>query len=128
MSNYHILKQKENKLLINVVFHFPVPPAAVNEAGTLYTEIVKKCEDLNSELPGFATDFPIEYQDMQDGKVIERQKSIEFSSDELTPAQKLGEIINGNGSDWPGYTAFKTAILNELEVVWEWYGENGDVV
>jgi hypothetical protein len=77
-------------------------------------------------LPGFATDFPVEYQDMQDGKVIERQKTILFSSDALSPAQKLDEIINGNAS-WEGYNTFKTNLLNDLAVVWEWYGKNGDI-
>jgi hypothetical protein len=126
MSHYHILSQKDNKRLIKVVFHIAVPPASTNEAGVLYTEVVKKCEDLNSILPGFATDFPVEYQDMQDGKVIERQKTILFSSDALSPAQKLDEIINGNAS-WEGYNTFKTNLLNDLAVVWEWYGKNGDI-
>jgi hypothetical protein len=126
MSNYHILKQKENKLLIKVVFHFTVPPAAVNEAGILYTEIVKKCEDLTSILSGFALDFPTEYQDMQDGKVIEREKTILFSSGTLTPAQKLDEIINGN-AEWEGYNTFKANLFDDLAIIWEWYGKNGDV-
>lgn len=126
MSHYHILQQKENKLLIKVIFHLLVPTTSTNEAGILYTEIVKKCEDLNSTLPGFATDFPTEYQDMQDGKVIERQKSIPFSSDMLMPSQKLDEIINGN-ANWEGYNTFKINTLNALEAAWEWYGKDGDV-
>jgi hypothetical protein len=126
MSDYHILEQKDNKRLIKVVFHLTVPAASTNESGILYTEIVKRCEDLNSILPGFATDFPTEYQNMQDGKVIERQKTIEFSSDDLIPSQKLNEIINGN-IGWEGYASFKTNVLNALAIVWEWYGENGNV-
>lgn len=126
MSNYHILEQTTDEESISLVFHIAVPTAATNEAGILYTEIVKASEDLNSVLPGFATDFPTEYQDMQDGKIIERVKTVTFSSAILTPAQKLDEIINGNYL-WEGYNMYKNNLLNNLQIVWEWYGHNGDV-
>lgn len=126
MSNYHILNQTNDKESITVVFHFAIPQAATNEADILYTDIVKISEDLNSILPGFATDFPTEYQDMQDGKIIERSIRVSFSSAILTPAQKLDEIINGNYL-WEGYDNYKTKLLNKLEIKWEWYGKNGNV-
>lgn len=126
MSNYHILKQNTDKEKIEVVFHFPVPQAATNEADVLYTDIVKVSEELVSSLVGFQADFPVEFQEMQDGKVIERRKIIQLSSATLTPAQKLDEILNGNYL-WEGYNAFKTNLFNDLQIVWEWYGKNGDV-
>lgn len=126
MPNYHILDQAQDKEHFDVVFHFAVPQAATNANGTLYTDIVKVSEDLNSELPGFAADFPDEYQDMQDGKVIERRVTVTLSSSTLTPAEKLNEIINGNYL-WDGYEAYKTKLFEKLQVAWEWYGKNGDV-
>ena len=126
MSDYHILDQRENHWSMRVIFHIPVSQTATNEANILYTDIVKATEDLNSLIPNFSSDFPTEYQDMQDGKVIERKKTILFSSNTLTPAQRKDEIINGN-INWEGYNTFKTNLIDQLMIVWEWYGENGDV-
>ncbi|MFX0211642.1 MAG: hypothetical protein ACFFDT_37040 [Candidatus Hodarchaeota archaeon] len=127
MSEYHILEQASDKESFQVVFHIAIPTTAKNEANILYTDIVKNSEDLNSVIPGFQANFPTEYQDMQDGKVIERVINVKLSSLILTPAQKLDEIINGNYL-WEGYDSYKTNLLSELQIRWEWYGKNGDTV
>ena len=127
MSDYHILEQTTDKNHIRVVFHFEVPLAVKNEADILYTEIVKMSEDLNSVLPNLQTDFPQEYSDMQDGKRVERDKTIQLSTNELTPAQKKAEIENGN-IYWDGYNAYKTKLFDELQTKWEWYGFDANMV
>ena len=127
MPNYHILDQSQAKDNFTVVFHFAVPQAATNQAGILYTDIVKLSEDLNSALPGLQVDYPQEYQDMQDGKVIERTITVQLSANDLTPAQKKAEIENGNALYWEGYNGYKTKLLAELVVKWEWYGFAGNV-
>lgn len=126
MSDYHVLEQTEDKNNIRVIFHFSIPTSATNEADVLYTDIVKVSEDLNSVLPNFETNFPTEYQDMQDGKRIERDISIKLSANDLTPAQKKSEIENGN-LYWDGYDAYKTKLLALLQIAWEWYGHNQDI-
>jgi len=127
MSDYHILEQHDTKDHIRVVFHFTVPTSATNEAGKLYTDIVKMSEDLNSVLPNLQTDFPDEYNDMQDGKRIERDMVIKLSRNDLTPAQKKNEIENGGDLSWDGYSAYKTQLFDELQVKWEWYGYDSDI-
>ena len=120
MSNYHILSQADDKKTINVVFHYPVPPTAKNAANILYTDIVKRCCDLTSQIPNHQTDFAQEYADMQDGKVIERQLNIRFSSLGLTAAQKKAEIE-------AAFTPNKDAEFARLATEWEWYGFSGNV-
>ena len=127
MADYHILEQQSSKDHIRVVFHFDVPPAATNEANVLYTDIVKAREDLNSVLPNLQTDFPQEFSDMQDGKRIERDITIQLSANDLTPAQKRAEIENGNALYWEGYNVYKTKLFAELQVKWEWYGFADDI-
>ncbi|MDX9787945.1 MAG: hypothetical protein RBT11_14260 [Desulfobacterales bacterium] len=120
MSNYHILSQSDDKKTINVVFHYVVPAAAKNAANILYTDIVKKCCDLTSQIPNHQIDFAQEYQDMQDGKVIERLLNIRFSSLSLTPAQKKAEIE-------AAFTPSMNAEFTRLATEWEWYGYYGNV-
>jgi len=127
MSDYHILEQDKSKDNIRVVFHFSVPATGTNEAGKLYTEIVKVSEDTNSVLPSLQADFPQEYQDMQDGKRIERDITVKLSTNDLTPAQKKAEIENGNPLYWEGYNSFKTKLFGDLQIEWEWYGFDGDI-
>jgi len=127
MADYHILEQDKSKDNIRVVFHFSVPTAATNEAAILYTDIVKISEGLNSQIVNLQTEFPQEYQDMQDGKRIERDISIRLSTNDLTPAQKKSEIENGNALYWEGYNAYKTKLFNELIIKWEWYGFTADI-
>jgi hypothetical protein len=126
MSEYHILEQADDKEQITVIFHFTVPQAATNEANILYPNIVKMSEELTSLLPLHQTNFPQEYQDMQDGKVIERRVVVQLSSSTLTPLEKRNEIEQGNYI-WIGYNAYKTQLFDDLQITWEWYGYDGDV-
>jgi len=123
MPDYHILEQSDSKDFVRVVFHFDVPLSATNEANILYTDIVKISEDLNSQIPNLQTNFPQEYQDMQDGKRIERDIQLQLSTNDLTPAEKTAEIEGGN-IYWEGYNGYKTKLFNELIIKWEWYGYN----
>lgn len=127
MSNYHILSQSNDRWSIQLVDHYAVPTAGRNAASVLYTDVVKMCCDLTSQIPNHQTAFPTEYQDMQDGKVIERVVNFRFSSSDLTAAQKKTEIENGNGSGELGYAARKAKELSRLVIEWEWYGYNGNV-
>ena len=128
MSHYHILEQHEDKEHMVVIFHFTVPPTAENAAGILYTDVVlKSAEPLVSELKNHQTDFPIEYADMQLGKIIERKITVQFSTATLTPAEKKAEIEDGNNYMWFGYNAYKTQLFNELATKWQWYGYDDDV-
>ena len=105
---------------IQVVYHFPVAAAAENAANILYRDIVKLCCDLTSQIPNLETDFPVEYASMQNGAVIERRRTVRFSSINLTPAQKRAEIE-------AQYTPFQTEVFDQLQTEWEWYGYNNDV-
>lgn len=128
MSNYHILSQSNDRWSIQLVDHYTVPAVAQNSVGILYTDIVKKCCDLTSQLPNHQTEFATEYQNMQDGKVIERAINFRFSSSDLTAAQKKAEIENGTVSGELGYIARKAKELARLAIEWEWYGYSGNVV
>ena len=121
MSNYHILSQADDKKTITVVFHYTVPLTAKNAANILFTDIVKKCCDLTSQIPDHQTLYAQEYQDMQDGKVIERQINLRFSSLGLTAVQKKTEVE-------AAYAPHKDAEFARLQTEWEWYGFAGNVV
>lgn len=120
MSQYHVLEQSQDKKTIRVVFHFPVNQSATNAASILYTDIVKKCCDLTSILPNFETEFSTEYNQMQNGLLIERLVVIRFSSTSLTAGEKRDEIE----ARWEPERVSEFAAL---QTEWEWYGYSRDI-
>jgi hypothetical protein len=118
--DYHILEQAQDGKTMRVVFHFPVPAQAKNAADILYSDIVQKCCDLTSQLPNFETEYPTEYASLQSGTLIERLVVVQFSSINLTPAQKRAEIE-------AAYEPERVAEFARLQIEWEWYGYAADI-
>ena len=61
------------------------------------------------------------------GEVVEETKNINFSSLNLTDAERRNEIENGNGNDWPGYNNYKTNLLNNKQTELAWTGYRADI-
>jgi len=123
MSEYHILESAVDGKTVRVVFHCVLTAgeqAWTNAAGKTSVWCILRSRDLSSQLPNFATDFPDEYQDMQDGKVTEGLQNVRFSSINLTAAQKRAEIE-------AAYTAWRSECISDMQKEFQWYGYDNDV-
>jgi len=123
MSEYHILESAIDGKTIKVVFHCQLSAgeqAWTNDAGKTSLWCIVRSKDLSSQLPDFQTDFPFEYADMQLGKVLEKMETIRFSSINLTAAQKKSEIE-------AFYSGWRSGIISDMQIGFEWYGYDNDV-
>ena len=108
---------------VKVVFHCQLSAgeqAWTNEAGKTSVWCILRSKDLSSQLPEFETDFATEYADMQAGKVLEKQETINFLSINLTAAQKKARIE-------AEYAGWREGMIADLIKEFEWYGYNNDV-
>ena len=94
MSNYHVRQMQENKKMVKIVFHIPIPGGGTNQAGISWQAAVvldqggqDAIETVLPEIQGTA-----EETSMKAGELVEVQEWLRFSSTNLTNAQRKAEI------------------------------------
>ncbi len=108
--NYHVLTQDDQQKSISVIFHIPVPSTGTNQAGVTWRDAVVKeqggADAISSALPDISTE---ELSAMKSGALIEVQRTVYFSTPNITNAQRVIEIGQF-------YNGLKTALVAEKTV------------
>lgn len=94
MSNYHILDTNKKQTKARVIFHIEIPDELNNDS-TNYRTAVYEWQGggtITSAVPNLETEFAAEYAAMQTGEIYEREKTVEFTSADLSNGQKRGEV------------------------------------
>lgn len=136
MSDYHILRQSTNKKNVQVVFHIPVPSQGSNEAGISWQNAVRidlfRKDEAGNEIAPFSVlptyhpqNYPAGIESAEEtqisvGEIVELVKTVNFSSINLTDAQRLAEIE-------ADFTATKTDLIAEKQIELAWTGKRDDV-
>ena len=120
MSNYHIRKTAYNLKTVNVVFHIPIP-ATNNAVGIAWRDVIVLDQGGASNITSVLPDITVgELDAMKLGSVYEYAKSVEFTSLDLTNAQRLSEVESA-------YTNAKTSMLARINKTMNFYNKSGDV-
>jgi hypothetical protein len=118
MSDYHILKQKLDKLEANFVFHYPTP-VGNNYASVAYNECIKRDRSpSDSIVPNLLADNPTEHAKVLTGEVYEDSITLTFTVG-MSNAQKLALAE----SKW---TELKANFLAQVPIRYKFYGHAGN--
>lgn len=121
MSDYHILTTDIRLKSVSAVFHIPIP-ASNNAVGVGWRAALVLSLGGSDAITSVLTDItPEELNDMKIGSIYERLTTFTFSSTNLTNSQRLAEVE-------AAYTAAKTDVLAEKQIMLNFYGKSGDVV
>jgi hypothetical protein len=137
MGDYHILTQAVNPInSATVVFHYKVPASGSNSAGIQWQDAVKmnlfSKDEAGDPVPIFSVlpvyhvvNYPggidaAEETKIVDGEVIEEVRRVQFSSVNLTPAQRRAEIE-------VAHTAWAAELQAKMQIELDWIGYRGDV-
>ncbi len=122
MSDFHVLKQAEDKKTIDVVFHIPIP-TTLNTAGVTWQQAIVKelggSNAITSRLPDIALE---EETALKAGQLYEWVGNIRFSSTvNITNADRLAQIK-------AKYVGVKALILAEKQIVLDFIGYSGNII
>jgi hypothetical protein len=122
MSDYHIQTQDDEKKSASVVFHIPIPASGTNEANLSWRDAIVREQggsaNITSVLPNIEA---TEDTKLKAGELLEVSRAVNFSSKNLTPAERNAEIVTF-------FNNLVSEIVAEKQITLEWIGYAADVV
>jgi hypothetical protein len=120
MSDYHILRQSDDKKTLQVVFHIALSEL-LNAANVSYrTALVEYLGTITSMVPNHATDFSADEALLQSGALYEYVERVGMSTLALSNAEKRAEVE-------ARFAEVETDELANIQVILEWWGYDNDV-
>lgn len=128
MSNYHVLQSEPGEQgWAKVAFHIQLPDEA-NFAGVNLRDAVKEYLSIEAgkkmgfqytEVPWLEDDFPAEYQDIQDGLVVERVEKVAIDPALTLPEKR--DVLDAR------FAQLSISVIAHIRNAFEFWGYDRDI-